>query len=91
MEFLKQHIKPGAVYRRSDPEFYSYAVDRDLARLVKDGFLNKSRQGLNSAPKKSKSGMVPPDEPDMVAKFLKDDNFILVSPNSYNSLRLGLT
>jgi hypothetical protein len=35
--------------------------------------------------------MVPPDDSDMVARFLKDDTFLLVSPNSYNSLGLGLT
>jgi len=91
MEFLKQHIKPGVVYRRSDLEFYSSAVDRDLGRLVKDGVLFKLRQGIYYAPRKSKFGMVPPDDSDMVAKFLKDDTFLLVSPNSYNSLRLGLT
>ncbi len=91
MEFLKQHIKPGVVYRRSDLEFYSSSVDRDLGRLVKDGVLFKLRQGLYYAPRKSKFGMVPPDDSDMVAKFLKDDNFLFVSPNSYNSLRMGLT
>jgi hypothetical protein len=91
MKFLKQHIKPGLVYSRSDFEFYSSAVDRDLGRLVKDGVLFKLRQGLYYAPKKSKFGMVPPDDSDMVAKFLKDDTFLLVSPNSYNSLGLGLT
>ena len=51
MEFLKQHIKPGVVYRRSDLEFYSSAVDRDLGRLVKDGVLFKLRQGLYYAQK----------------------------------------
>ena len=91
MEFLKQHIKLGVVYRRSDLEFYSSSVDRDLGRLVKDGVLFKLRQGLYYAPKKSKFGMVPPDDSDMVARFLKDDTFLLVSPNSYNSLGLGLT
>ena len=91
MEFLKQHIKLGVVYRRSDLEFYSSSVDRDLGRLVKDGVLFKLRQGLYYSPKKSKFGMVPPDDSDMVAKFLKDDTFLLVSPNSYNSLGLGLT
>jgi hypothetical protein len=27
----------------------------------------------------------------MVERFLKDDNFLLLSPSSYNSLRVGLT
>jgi hypothetical protein len=91
MEYLKQHIRPGEVYRRSDLEYFSSAVDRHLSMLTKDGTLFKLSQGLYYAPKKSKFGMVPPNDIDMVERFLKDDSFLLVSPNSYNSLRVGLT
>jgi hypothetical protein len=91
MELLKQHIKPGEVYRRSDLEYYSTAVDRHLSRLTKDGTLMKLGQGLYYAPKKSKFGMVPPSDHDLVERFLKDKSFLLVSPNGYNSLGLGLT
>ena len=91
MELLKQHIKPGEVYRRSDLEYYSTAVDRHLSRLTKDGLLMKLGQGLYYAPKKSKFGMIPPNDHDLVERFLKDKSFLLVSPNAYNSLGLGLT
>ena len=91
MELLKQHIKPGEVYRRSDLEYYSTAVDRHLSRLTKDKTLMKLSQGLYYAPKKSKFGMVPPNDHDLVERFLKDKSFLLVSPNAYNSLGLGLT
>lgn len=91
MELLKQHIKPGEVYRRSDLEYYSTAVDRHLSRLTKDGLLMKLGQGLYYAPKKSKFGIVPPNDQDLVERFLKDKSFLLVSPNAYNSLGLGLT
>jgi hypothetical protein len=91
MELLKQHIKPGEVYRRSDLEYYSNAVDRHLCRLTKDGTLRKLGQGLYYAPKQSKFGMVPPSDHDLVERFLKDNSFLLVSPNAYNSLGLGLT
>jgi hypothetical protein len=91
MDRLKQHIKPGEVYRRSDLEYYSNAVDRHLSLLTRDGTLMKMGQGLYYAPKTSKFGIVPPNDHDLVERFLKDKSFLLVSPNAYNSLGLGLS
>lgn len=91
MDLLRQHIKQGEVYRRSDLEYYSTAIDRHLAQLTKDGTLIKLHQGLYYAPKQSKFGAVPPDDRQVVERFLKDEDFLLVSPNSFNSLGLGLT
>jgi hypothetical protein len=91
MQILKLHIKTGEVYRRSDLEYYSTAVDRHLSELTKEGTLLKLGKGLYYAPKTSKFGLVPPDDHDLVERFLKDDHFLLVSPNSYNALGLGLT
>ena len=91
MEALRQHIKPGHVYRRSDLEFYSSAIDRHLSMMTKDGSLIKLSQGLYYAPKTSKFGLVPPEEDILVASFLKVNDFLLVRPNAYNSLGLGLT
>ena len=91
MNLLRQHIKQGEVYRRSDLEYYSTAIDRHLAQLTKDGTLIKLNQGLYYAPKQSKFGVVPPDDRQVVERFLKDEDFLLVSPNSFNSLGLGLT
>jgi hypothetical protein len=91
MELLRQHIKKGEVYRRSDLEYYSTAIDRHLATLTKDGTLVKLNQGLYYAPKQSKFGVVPPDDHQVVKRFLKDEDYLLVSPNTFNSLGLGLT
>ena len=91
MELLRKHIKQGEVYRRSDLEYYSTAIDRHLATLIKDGTLVKLNQGLYYAPKQSKFGVVPPDDHQVVKRFLKDEDFLLVSPNTFNSLGLGLT
>jgi hypothetical protein len=91
MEALKQIIKPGRVYRRSELEFYSTAVDRHLEQLTKAGVLKKLRQGLYYAPKESKFGSVPPKDKELVQQFLKDKSFLLLSPNAYNSLGLGST
>ncbi|MEI6139781.1 MAG: hypothetical protein WCP85_10990 [Mariniphaga sp.] len=91
MESLKLHITPGEVYRRSDLEYFSSAIDRHLSLLTQDGILLKLSHGLYYAPKKSKFGLVPPNDLIMVERFLKDNSFLLVSPNSYNALGLGLT
>ncbi len=91
MDLLRQHIKQGEVYRRSDLEYYSTAIDRHLATLIKDGTLVKLNQGLYYAPKQSKFGVVPPYDDQVVKRFLKDEDYLLVSPNTFNSLGLGLT
>jgi hypothetical protein len=91
MELLRKHINQGEVYRRSDLEYYSTAIDRHLAQLTKDGTLIKLNQGLYYAPKQSKFGAVPPDDRQVVECFLKDEDFLLLSPNTFNSLGLGLT
>ncbi len=88
---LKQQLKPGGVYRREDLARYSNAIDRHLAELVDDGTLKKVAQGLYYFPKKTVFGVVPPDDETLVRSFLKDDRFLLTSPNSYNALRVGTT
>ena len=91
MKRLQHYIQKGKVYRRSDLEYYSKSIDRDLAELTRTGTLTKLQQGLYYAPRRSKFGVVPPDERDVVNVFLKDSDFLMVSPNAYNSLGLGLT
>lgn len=88
---LKKHLKPGEVYRRSDLEQWSNAVDRHLATLVKDGTLQKLQQGLYYYPAVSVFGTVPPDEKLLIRSFLKDDYFLVTSMNDYNSLGVGTT
>ena len=91
MNTLFQHINQGEVYRRSDLEYYSTAIDRQLAQLIKGRKLVKLNQGLYYAPMQSKFGVVPPDDHLLVERFLKDEDFLLISPNSFNTLGLGLT
>lgn len=88
---LKQQLKPGKVYRREDLAKYSNAVDRHLAQLVNEGFLEKVATGLYYFPKRSVFGTVPPDDEELVRSFLKDSHFLLTSPNSYNALSVGTT
>ncbi|MCH8847311.1 MAG: hypothetical protein IIC11_11370 [Proteobacteria bacterium] len=88
---LKRNLKPGNVYRRSDLEKWSKSVDRHARQLVEEGVLKKLQNGLYYYPKESTFGEVPPTDRQLVSTFLKDDNFLLTSPNMYNALGLGTT
>lgn len=88
---LKSHLRKGQVYRREELCEWSNAIDRHLDKLVQERVLEKLSQGLYYVPKTSAFGKVPPDEDVLVRGFLKDDRFLLVSPNSYNSLGVGTT
>ena len=91
LEELKKHLKPGQVYRRADLEPWSTAVDRHLKALLDEGILQKMSQGLYYYPAQASFGEVPPEDEKIVAAFLKSEDFLLTSPNLYNSLGVGTT
>jgi hypothetical protein len=79
------------VYRRQDLASWSNAVDRHLKQLVSDGTLTKLAGGLYLYPKKTVFGKAPAEDAALVKCFLKDNRFLLASPNAYNSLGVGTT
>jgi hypothetical protein len=91
LEELRKHLKSGQVYRRADLEQWSTAVDRHLKELVEEGALQKMSQGVYYYPTKASFGDVPPEDKKLVGAFLKSDDFLLTSPNFYNSLSVGTT
>ena len=88
---LKRHLRAGQVYRRSDLELWSNAVDRHVKQLVDDGTLTKLSGGLYHYPKQTSFGAVPADDEKLVEAFLQDHRFLLTSPNAYNALGVGTT
>ncbi len=70
---------------------FSTAVYRHLGKVRKAFALKKLGKGLYYVPKESKFGLVPPDDKELVKRFLMDESFLLLSPNAYNSLGLGAT
>ena len=88
---LKQHLRPGQVYRRSELMPWSNAVDRHLKQLVEEGTLTKLSGGLYYSPKHTNFGAAPASEEKLVEVFLKDNRFLLTSPNAYNALGVGST
>ena len=91
LETIKQHLHPGSVYRRADLEKWSNSVDRHLQQLQNEGLLIKLSRGLYYCPKTTVFGVVPADDVVLVRAFLKNDSFLLTSPNFYNVLNLGTT
>jgi hypothetical protein len=90
-EALKQSLEPGQVYRRAQLAQWSNAVDRHLKQLVDDGTLVKLSGGLYHYPKQTEFGRAPATDEELVRAFLKDDRFLIVSPNLYNALGVGTT
>lgn len=88
---LADALKAGHVYRREDLARLSTAVDRHLHELVTVGKLQKLAQGLYHVPKQSSFGLLPPADDDVVRGFLRDNDFLVFSPSSYNTVGLGTT
>jgi len=91
VEVLRGKLQKGRAYRREDLAQWSTSLDRHLSQLVEDGVLKKLAQGLYYVPKPSAFGPTPPDENEIIRTYLKGDDFLVVSPNYYNSLGLGAT
>jgi len=88
---LVDELQAGRVYRREDLARLSNAVDRHLTQLVSTGTLKKLAQGLYYVPKQSSFGPLPPSDDQVVRGFLRDNEFLVFSPSSYNTLGLGTT
>ena len=88
---LVGELRAGRVYRREDLAPFSKAVDRHLRELVASGDLTKLAQGLYYVPRNSAFGTLPPEDDELVARFLRDKDFLLFSASAYNSARLGTT
>jgi hypothetical protein len=91
LEELKRRLRPGQVYRREELARWSKAVDRHLKQLQGDGTLTKLAPGLYVYPKKTVFGKAPAEDDKLIETFLKDDRFLMASPNAYNGLGVGTT
>jgi len=91
LQTLRKHLKAGKVYRRADLLPYTTAPDRHLSLLVREGSLTKVSQGVYYVPRNTDFGVPPPDDKTLVNSFLKDNRFLILSPNMYNMLGIGTT
>ncbi|ESQ83644.1 hypothetical protein [Asticcacaulis benevestitus] len=91
LQELRKHLRPGKVYRREDLAKWSTSVDRHLKQMVEAGELTKLSGGVYYYPKDTAFGKAPAEDKNLVTAFLKDDRFLLTSPNAYNALGVGAT
>jgi len=84
LKTLRKHLKADLLH-------YTTAPDRHLSALVREGFLTKMSQGVYYVPRITDFGVPPPDDKTLVKSFLKDDRFLILSPNMYNMLGIGTT
>ncbi|MEV4607089.1 hypothetical protein MRBLMR1_002069 [Neorhizobium sp. LMR1-1-1.1] len=91
LQELKKHLRSGKVYRREDLAQWSSSVDRHLQQLLAEGYLTKLSTGIYHRPKQTAFGTPPPEDDALVEAFLKDDRYLVTSPNAYNSLGVGAT
>lgn len=91
LQELKKHLRSGKVYRREDLAQWSSSVDRHLQQLLAEGYLTKLSTGIYHRPKQTAFGPPPPEDDALVEAFLKDDRYLVTSPNAYNSLGVGAT
>ena len=89
-EMLKA-MKPGTVYRQAELKEGWPNASHDLKALLEEGEVRKVSAGLYYRPKKTKYGSIAPEDAELVRNFLRDDDFLLLDVNQYNSLVSGLT
>lgn len=88
---FRRKLRPGKAYRRADLARWSNAVDRHIRQALEAGLLAKVRGGLYFAPKETVFGKAPPADAELVSTFLKGDDFLMTSPNAWNTLGVGTT
>lgn len=91
LEKLRKHCRPGKAYRRRDLAGLSTNLDRHLKKLVDEGELRKLRRGLYYRPRNTRWGKLPPEEKEMLRKFLGTDKFVSYSLGDFNGLGMGTT
>jgi hypothetical protein len=84
-------LAPGRVYRTRDLARWTANAPRLAKRLVKSGELVQLAHGLFAHPKRSRFGMVPPSDAEILRAFLDDTPFVITGPDKWNQLGLGTT
>ena len=81
-------LDPGHVYRTRDLSQWTANPARLARRLVDDGRFKPLAHGLFVHPRRSRFGVVPPTDEEVMRSFL-DGPFVLTGPERWNALGLG--
>jgi hypothetical protein len=85
------HLEPGRVYRTRDLAAWTANPPRLAKRLVSHGALLPLAHGLFACPKRSRFGVVPPTDEELIRAFLDGTPFVFTGPDRWNALGLGST
>lgn len=88
---VQPYLDPGRVYRTRDLAVWTANPPRLAKRLVSDGALVPLAHGLFACPKRSRFGIVPPTDDELIRVFLDGAPFVFTGPDRWNALGLGST
>jgi hypothetical protein len=84
-------LEPGRVYRTRDLAAWSTNAPRLAKHLVEQGTLVPLAHGLFVHPRRSRFGLVPPADEEVMRAFLGGAPFVFTGPERWNALGLGTT
>jgi len=87
----RPRLRPGRVYRTRDLARWSANAPRLARRLVREGALVPLAYGLFAHPRRSRFGVVPPGDEELMRAFLGGSPFVFTGPDRWNALGLGST
>lgn len=85
---LADNLEVGRIYRLSELRELSKAVNRHVQDLVQRGILKRMSTGVYFYIGKNVPSKAEPDEEKLIAAFLRDDRFLLITPNTYKDVGL---
>ncbi len=85
------HLRSGTVYRTKFFSKYGKNPTRLASRLVNEGRLERLRSGLYYAPRRSRFGVVPPSDKELLRAFFDGAPYLVTGPSVWNTLALGST
>lgn len=87
----KPRLEPGRVYRTRDLTAWGMNAPRLAKRLVREGELVPLAHGLFAHLKRSRFGVVPPSDDELMRAFLGGAPFVFTGSDRWNALGLGTT
>lgn len=84
-------LVPGRVYRTREFAAWSTNAPRLVKRLAAQGQLVPLAHGLYCCPRRTRFGLVPPTDAELMRAFLDGGPFLFTGPEQWNALGLGTT
>ncbi len=87
----RPQLELNRIYRTKQFARWGKNPARLVHRMVKEGQLHELAHGLYYVPTKTRFGVVPPSQGELLGGFLETDDFVVTGPPAWNALGLGAT